>query len=155
MPNPRKNKALLAVMTGNPTDLEAALARGADPNLLGPSNTTALHMAVLLCREVEVGLLLGAGARLEARDRNDLTPLGYAVLPVRETPLPQLKPQLKTPEGEAELEQARINIRKALLAAGADWHAKSKKAPSPWARFQHYWPEQAAASVPQVGPAQA
>lgn len=152
--NPRKNKVLMAVMTGNSALLKEVLEKGADPNLPGPQNTTALHMAVLLCGEEEVGLLLQAGAKLEARDKNDLTPLGYAVLPVKETPLPLLKKQLKTEEGQALLEQSRFNIRKQLLAAGADWHARSKKAPTPWERFEHYWPEEARLAVPVVSSAQ-
>ena len=152
--NPRKNKPLLAVMTGNAALLKDILEKGADPNLPGPQNTTALHMAVLLCHEEGVDLLINAGAKLEARDKNDLTPLGYAVLPVKETPLPLLKKQLKTEEGQALLEQSRFNIRKRLLAAGADWHARSKKAPTPWERFEHYWPEEDKLAIPVVGPAQ-
>ena len=51
------------------------------------------------------------------------------------------------------LDQSRANIRTLLLAQGADWNAKSKKAPTPWERFEHYYPDQAQAMVPQVGPA--
>ncbi len=149
----RKNKPLLAVMAGSHEGLAEALAKGIDPSMPGPSKMTALHMAALMCDERATRMLLDAGAKIEARDKNDLTPLGYAVLPVRETPLPQLKQALKSEEATAKLDLARSDVRKALLAAGADWHAKSKKAPTPWERFEHYWPEQAAASVPQVGPA--
>lgn len=152
--NPRKNKPLLAVMTGNPELLKQALAKGADPNMPGPQNMTALHMAVLMCSEEAVEMLIQAGAKLEARDKNDLTPLGYAVLPALETPLPMLKKQLKTDDGRALLDQARANIRKTLLAAGADWHAKSTKAPTPWERFEHYYPDDAKLAVPSIGPAQ-
>lgn len=152
--NPRKNKPLLAVMTGNPELLKQALEKGADPSMPGPQNTTALHMAVLMCNEEAVDLLIKAGAKIEARDKNDLTPLGYAVIPALETPLPMLKKQLKTEDGRALLDQARANIRKALLAAGADWHAKSAKAPTPWERFGHYYPEEAKLAVPVIGPAQ-
>ena len=149
----RKNKPLLAVMAGNHEGLAEALAKGIDPSMPGPSKMTALHIAALLCDDRAAQMLLAAGAQIEARDKNDLTPLGYAVLPVRETPLPQLKQALKSEEETAGLDQARSDVRKTLLAAGADWHAKSKKAPSPWERFEHYWPEQARASVPKVGPA--
>ncbi len=154
MLNPRKNKVLMAVTTGNPQLLKEVLEKGNSPNLPGPQNMTALHTAVLLCRLEEVQMLIQAGAKLEARDKNDLTPLGYAVLPVSVTPFPLLKKQMKTEEGRAELDQARSDIRKALLAAGADWHAPSKTAPTPWERFQHYWPQQAKEAVPVVGPAQ-
>lgn len=153
MPNYRKNKVLLAVLTGQMENLEDALSKNLSPNMPGPSNMTALHMAVLLCQEAMVTRLLQAGAELEARDKNDLTPLGYAVLPAKETPLPQLRIMLKDPDSTALLDLARANIRTALLAAGANWQAKSKKAPTPWERFEHYYPEQAAAMVPQVGPA--
>ena len=154
MANPRKNKALLAVMAGGPQALEDVLEKGADPNLEGPSKMRPLHMAVLLCKEIEVDILLKAGAKLESKDKNELTPLGYAVLPVRETPLPLLKEQMRTDEGRAMLDQARANIRKALLEAGANWHVKSK-APTPWERFEHYWPEKAKELEPAVKPTQA
>lgn len=149
----KKNKPLLAVMAASHEGLADALAKGFDPNMPGPSKMTALHMAALMCDLPATQMLLKAGARLEARDKNDLTPLGYAVLPVRETPLPQLKQALKSEEATEGLNLARADVRKALLAAGADWHAPSKKAPTPWERFEHYWPDEAQASVPQVGPA--
>ncbi len=152
--NYNKNKVLLAVMTGSLENLEQALADKKDPNMPGPSDMTALHMAVLLCQEPMVARLIAAGAKLEARDKNDLTPLGYAVLPAIETPLPQLKIMLKDDDSRAILDEARANIRTTLLAAGADWHAKSKKKPTPWERFEYYYPEKAQAMVPQIGPAQ-
>lgn len=156
MPNYRKNKVLLAVITGNPSALEDALEKGFDPNMPGPSQMTALHMAALLCNEAAVKRLIGVGALLEARDKNDLTPLGYAVLPAKETPMPQLKLSLKTPEGRASLDAARLAIREELLAAGANWDAPSRKAPTPRERFEHYWPEETAqlkGSSPAVRPA--
>ena len=154
MANPRKNKALMAVMAGGPIALEEVLEKGADPNLEGPSKMTPLHMAVLLCKEMEVDILLRSGAKLERKDKNMLTPLGYAVLPIRETPLPLLKEQMSTDEGRAMLDHARSNIRKALVEAGANWHAKGK-APTPWERFEHYWPEKAKELLPTVSPAKA
>ena len=141
MANWRKNKVLMAVMVRNQEGLEKALADGRDVNMLGPSSMTPLHLAVLDAQEKLVETLLAAGANLELRDKNDLTPLGYAVLPIIETPLPQHKKDLKTPEGQALLNASRARIRKQLLAAGANWHIVSKKAPSPWERFEHYWPD--------------
>lgn len=152
MLNPRKNKVLMAVMVSDNAGLEQHLKSGQNPNLPGPSKMMPLHMAALMCNETAVALLLAHGAQMEARDKNDLTPLGYAVLPVRETPLQPLKAALKDPEKEAAMNQARANIRKALLAAGADFHAKSAKAPTPFERFEHYWPEQAKAILPTPGP---
>lgn len=137
----RKNKVLMAVMARNQAGLDKALAEGRDVNMLGPSLMTPLHLAVLDAQEQLVASLIASGANLELRDKNDLTPLGYAVLPIMETPLPQHKQALKTPEGRDGLNAAKARIRKQLLTAGAQWHAVSRKAPSPWERFEHYWPE--------------
>jgi len=134
-------------------NLEDALQKGGDPNLAGPGNMTALHLAVLLCQEEMVARLLQAGAKLEVKDKNGMTPLAYATLPVQETPLPQLKLMMKTSDGVAILDTARANIRSALLAAGADWNAKSNKGQSAWESFAHFYPEQANSMIPQVGPA--
>lgn len=150
--NYKKNKVLLAVMVNDMEGLMRAIHAEKDVNMKGPKNMTALHMAAILGNEQAARLLLEAGAKIEAKDGNDMTPLAYAVLPATEIPAPQLKEALKTEQGVADLNEAKKRVRQALVEHGANWHVKSANL-TPFQRFEAFWPEKVKDIVPQVGPA--
>ena len=70
----------VAVLTGELTDLTAAIDQGADPNTTDAYGWTPLHFAALAGRWIRdptmIPQLVAAGADPDARDRNGLTPLG-------------------------------------------------------------------------------
>ena len=151
--NYKKNKVLMAVMVNDMDGLREAIKNKKDVNMKGHRNVTALHMAAILCNEEAAKLLIEAGAKIEAKDGNGMTPLAYAVLPAEEIPAMQLKQALKTEQGIADLNNARRKVREVLVEAGADWQAQGSQM-TPFERLEIFWPEQAAEMVPKVGPVQ-
>ncbi|KDQ19810.1 hypothetical protein BOTBODRAFT_378531 [Botryobasidium botryosum FD-172 SS1] len=71
-----------AAWLGSPAAVKALLHAGADPNLPGRCGVRALHFAAeLMCHpdgEETVAALLQAGAEVDARDGDEVTPLIYA-----------------------------------------------------------------------------
>jgi ankyrin repeat protein len=56
----------------------AALDLGADVNAANVNGDTALHMAAALALNKVVQLLVDRGAKLDAKNKRDITPLGMA-----------------------------------------------------------------------------
>jgi len=89
--------------------VKTLLAAGADPNVKAPDGSTPLHQAVA-ARQVEIiRALVGAGARLDAVNRENLTPLLLAE-----------KPEPKREGGnnnDPDTYQAPKNTREEVIAA--------------------------------------
>ncbi len=71
---------LEAARTGDLRRLEAWAAHGVDWNLASARGRTALHEASVAGQTAYLAALVAAGASLEARDGNDLTPLMSACM---------------------------------------------------------------------------
>src|SRR5688572_26485697 len=69
-----------AVMRGNTTSLRALISKKADVNAPQVDGATALHWAVHRGDVEAADLLLRAGARVDATNRNGVTPLAMASL---------------------------------------------------------------------------
>jgi len=57
----------------------AALELGADANAVNVNGDTALHMAAALALNKVVQLLVDRGAKLDVKNKRDVTPLGMAI----------------------------------------------------------------------------
>lgn len=146
------NQPLWAVMHRRLAALDAALTQGADPNRPDPQGRTALHWAALLGDADSAQRLLEGGANVELRDGRGMTALGYAVLPVAQTPLPRRTSSPGNDADSGDEDERRAEVRRTLLAAGANWHASVDGAPSPWELYVRWWPKQAEQALPHVGP---
>lgn len=62
---------LNAALAGNPDEVRRLLAAGAAPDSANEEGQTALHLAARGGHLETVGLLIGAGADVNARDAND------------------------------------------------------------------------------------
>lgn len=71
-------------------DVGVLLELGADVHHDGPSCGTPLHAAADSCSVHNVALLIAHGARVDARNRDGLTPLAYALLRADNARLPAL-----------------------------------------------------------------
>jgi ankyrin repeat protein len=100
-----------AVQSGDAAKVRDLLALGVDPNVAEPSGGSLLSYAAHWGRTEIIGLLLGAGARLDAADRRGWTPLMAAAA---RAPSEQPPP----PDDNAAA------VRR-LVARGADLDARS------------------------------
>jgi len=85
------------------------LDAGADPNVVAPDGSTPLHQAVKARRVPVIRALVGAGARLDAVDRENLTPLLLAE-----------KPEPPPPEGnnnDERVYQPEVDTREDVISA--------------------------------------
>ena len=96
---------LNAALAGNPDEVRRLLAAGAAPDSANEEGQTALHLAARGGHLKTVGLLIGAGADVNARDANDWTPLFKAAY-------------------NHELDIGYPLVVKALVDAGADVNAR-------------------------------
>lgn len=135
-----KTPLMQAVWEGDTDKLGRALAQspGKIKRILGKKSGvnqadtygyTPLHVAALPGREACLPILLAAGAKPDARDRENITPLALATESANKEAVQALlaagaKPDLADDEGVAPLLQAVImkqtEMCKLLLAAGAD-----------------------------------
>ncbi|HTC31756.1 MAG TPA: ankyrin repeat domain-containing protein, partial [Bryobacteraceae bacterium] len=67
--------------------LKLLLAAGADPNAKAPDGTTPLHEAVQELQVPMIRVLAGAGGKLDAVNKDNLTPLLLAEKPKKPDPL--------------------------------------------------------------------
>lgn len=100
---------LSAVSSGSTTRVKELLREGANPNAQSKNGFPALHEAA---SGAVVDILVNAGAALEAKNKNDQTPLQYAIS-VTKIELP------------GTLDNNRLAIIDALLAAGANTEARN------------------------------
>ena len=96
---------LNAALAGTPDEVRRLLAAGAAPDSANEEGQTALHLAARGGHLKTVGLLIGAGADVNARDANDWTPLFKAAY-------------------NHELDTGYPLVVKALVDAGADVNAR-------------------------------
>lgn len=85
----------LAAYLGRQQIVTFLLLRGVDPNIRGGAKQTPLHDAAIPLDTLDVlesmGILLDNGAQVNARDKDGLTPLDYAVKHERKTAASVLK----------------------------------------------------------------
>ncbi len=70
---------LAAATDGNTAMVELLLKLHADPNRIDQYQYSALHEAASLGYHEVIEILIDAGARVNVRDINSITPLGYAL----------------------------------------------------------------------------
>lgn len=73
--------------------LKLLLAAGADPNVKAPDGSTPLHQAVQLQQVAMIRELVAAGAKLDAVNKDNLTPLLLAEAPKKPNPLEMMDQQ--------------------------------------------------------------
>lgn len=91
-------------------DIKGLLELGADVHHAGPSCGTPLHSAADSCSVHNARLLIEHGAKVDARNRDGLSPLEYALQRAHNARLPQL-----------------VALCELLLAAGAERSARTKE----------------------------
>jgi ankyrin repeat protein len=106
---PKKDDANIvdAARKGDMKEIERLIAAGADVNMKGPGNRTALHYVAAWGRKEDAELLISKGADVNAKDGNGQTPLHNAAYSGR--------------KGAVE----------PLISKGADLYAKDNKGKTP------------------------
>jgi ankyrin repeat protein len=87
--------------------VEALLKAGADANAKAPDGATALHQAVTARQVPVIRALVAAGAKLDATNKENLTPLQLA-----EKPEPP-----RNPNADPDAYQFKRNTREEVIAA--------------------------------------
>ena len=112
---------MVAVGNGAINAVKALLAAGADANAWTDTETTVIRRAALLGHYANTKALLAAGARVNDAHGTGWQPPVHAVVGLCG----------ELPPGDVENDYYRVNVLKALIAAGADGKAKNAAGQTP------------------------
>jgi len=93
--------------------LKLLLAAGADPNVKAPDGTTPLHEAVQELQVAMIRALVGAGGKLDAVNKDNLTPLLLAEKPKKADPLDMGDQDIYKPKHDSK-EQVIASLRELM-----------------------------------------